>query len=228
TLMIALSLLLLSLPVLAQNDQRPETLLDLASPIPNDETGMSIHLMPLSFANSAPRIRLGVQYKKKRFSYLLDLEYGRDNIRPFFKDNADPVYRFYGFRPELRYHLNWGDRSPYVGLELPFTLKYDEHRGNLVAEDNNVYNVEAALERRLRFSAILKVGQQLVALRHLFVDGYVGAGAAYRNLRYTDLVNPGPPTEQPMEWGCCELKEHGGDIKAELALGLRLGYWFSR
>jgi hypothetical protein len=189
---------------------------------------MSIHLMPLIFANSVSRIRLGVQYKKLRFSYLLDLEYGGDNISLFFKDNAHPVYRFYGFLPELRYNLNWGGRNPYVGLELSLTLKYDEHRGNLVAEDNNVYNADAALKRRLRFSAILKVGQQLLAFRHLFVDGYVGAGAAYRNLCFTDLVNPGPPTEQTMEWGCCELKEHGGDIKAELALGLRLGYWFSR
>jgi len=188
-------------------------------------SGLSIHLMPFSLLNNPSRLRLGAQYKHKRFGYLLDLEYGADKLRVLFDGNSDPEYVFWGFRPELRYQLKWSSDKVYLGLELPLTLKQESHSGNLLDREQNFLYVETATERRIRASAILKIGWQVIAFRRVFIDAYLGGGAAYRHYRFTNLENPGPPQEQTMEWGCCELKKHGGQVKAELALGLRLGYW---
>lgn len=225
-----LFLTLLSIPAFAQIPGNEDTLLSSARAASIENTGVSVHMMPFSLFNNPSRLRLGAQYKHKRFGYLLDLEYGTDKLRVVFGGDADPDYRFFGFRPEFRYDLNWMKRGGgyYLGLELPFTVKNNSHNGNLVDRDDNFFYVQDALERRLRISAILKIGRQLIAFRHLYLDGYFGAGVAYRHLSYSRLENTGPPEEQTSEWGCCELKKHGGLIRVEVALGLRLGYWIGR
>jgi hypothetical protein len=182
--------------------------------------------MPFSLLNNPSRVRLGGQYKHKRFGYLLDLEYGTDKLRVSFGGDADPDYRFFGVRPEFRYQMKWSQDRVYLGLELPLTVRYESHRGNLVDEEQNFVSVDDALEQRLRVSGVLKIGWQVVAFRRMVLDAYLGGGLAYRNYQFTELENPGPPEEQPMEWGCCELKKHGGSFRGELALGLRVGYWF--
>lgn len=120
--------------------------------------------------------------------------------------------------------MNWKKRRGYyVGLELPFTLKYSLHRGHLIDDNDSAFFVDYALERRLRVSGIFKVGRQLIAFKHLVFDGYVGIGGAYRSLDYRRLENVGPVMEEDSGY---TTKYYGEEIVQEFALGLRLGYWF--
>ncbi|TXF89655.1 hypothetical protein FUA23_09400 [Neolewinella aurantiaca] len=217
---------LLSAVVSGQNWQNDATLLSHARVLSPEASGGSVHLMPFSLLNNPSRIRLGGQYKNKRFSYLLDLEYGTDKLRVVFDGDSDPDYRFLGFRPELRYQTKWSEDLIYLGFEVPVTIKHESHSGNLVDEEQNSFWAGEALERRVRVSGIAKIGWQMIVFHRVMLDAYLGGGLAYRHYRFSDIENPGPPREQPNEWGCCELKQHGGKFRGELALGLRMGYWF--
>ncbi|WP_020567672.1 hypothetical protein [Neolewinella persica] len=190
------------------------------------ERGFGLHLMPFSFINVLPRLRLGAQFKSNRFSYLLDVEYGFDRSSDLPNDLAKRDYSFFGLRPEIRYDVGRNYRDVYVGLELPVTFMERNIQGRFTTLEGDRLSVDVARQDRFRLSAIGKVGIQRLIGRHLFIDVYTGLGVFLRDVKYTDRVGVREDIDDFEEWGFFGPVQEGRRWLPEMALGCRVGWWF--
>jgi hypothetical protein len=191
------------------------------------ERGFGLHLMPFSFINVLPRLRLGAQFKSNRFSYLLDLEYGFDSSAELPNDLGKRDYRFWGLRPELRYGVGKYNRSLYLGLEIPVTFMERNINGDFTSEEGDMIFVDAARQNRFRISAIGKFGIQRLIGDHFYFDAYTGLGIYFRDVEYTNRVGERLDDENFLnEWGFFGPVQEGKRWLPELALGVRVGWWF--
>lgn len=191
------------------------------------EHGFGLHLMPFSFINVLPRLRLGAQFKSKRFSYLLDLEYGFDNSTRLPNDLGTRDYQFFGLRPEVRYDVGRYNRNLYVGLELPFSIVERNIDGEITSAEGERLLVDKALQNRFRIGAIGKVGFQRLIGRHLYLDAYTGLGIFFREVEYSNRVGERPSGDEIFrDWGFFGPVQEGPRWLPELALGARVGWWF--
>jgi hypothetical protein len=189
--------------------------------------GFGLHLMPFSFINVLPRLRLGMQFKHNRFSYLLDVEYGFDNSTELPNGIAKRDYRFFGLRPEIRYNVSPYNRNLYVGLEVPVTFMERNIDGEFTNAGGTILFVDLARQNRFRMSAIGKFGIQRLIGQHFYLDAYTGLGVYFREVEYTDRVGEQTASEDLFrEWGFFGPVQEGQRWLPELALGLRLGWLF--
>ncbi|MFK8161285.1 MAG: hypothetical protein AB8H12_02375 [Lewinella sp.] len=194
---------------------------------PGMEKGFGLHLMPFSFINVLPRLRLGAQFKSNRFSYLLDVEYGFDTSADLPNDMAKRDYRFLGLRPEIRFDVGAYNRNIYVGLEVPVTFMERNIEGNFTSEEGDIVFVDVARQERFRMSAIGKVGIQRLIGEHFYFDVYTGLGVFFRDVEYTNRVGERLDDENFLdEWGFFGPVQEGRRWLPELALGVRMGWWF--
>ena len=152
------------------------------------DQGFGLHLMPFSFINVLPHLRLGAQFKSNRFSYLLVVEYGFDNSTDLPNDIAKRDYRFIGLRPEIRYEVSAYNRNLYVGLEFPVTFMERNIDGEFTNDSGTILFVDVAHQNLFRMSVIEKLGFQRLIGQHLYIDAYTGLGVYFRNVEYTDRV----------------------------------------
>lgn len=198
-------------------------------PVVND--GFVINVMPFSFATRFPRARIGGELLTGRWSYLLDIEYGNSTTLGIVRPNRDRNASFFGLRPEIRYRPGTWQGREYIGLEVPVSVFQKDFRGVFRSDRDGEFRVEAARQERVRFSAVLKLGEQFVVGRHWLLDVYVGAGIGYRKLNYTGRVNQRPHDGSSDDEYCmvvCDLSDVRSGIIAELAFGLRVGYRLGR
>jgi hypothetical protein len=189
--------------------------------------GFGLHLMPFSFINVLPRLRLGVQFKANRFSYLLDVEYGFDNASKLSNDLARRDYRFIGLRPEIRYDISRRNRNIYVGLEVPVTFMERNISGEFSTVEGSFINVDVARQNRFRLSVIGKMGVQYLIGRHFYLDAYTGVGVYFRDVEYSDRVGEQVASDDSFdERGFFGPVQEGQRWLPELALGVRAGWWF--
>jgi len=190
--------------------------------------GVSLHLMPFSFVNLLPRLRAGVQVKHKQLAFLLDLEYGEQSTNEGRRSNGFNVrnYRFYGARPEARYHLAPGSGF-YVGLEVPISVMRRDLEGIFIRRTEGRLPVAEATQDRFRASGIGKIGAQVLLSEHILFDAYVGLGVGYQDSRYTNLgVYPASPFTGGFDWSDGDLPDADNHVVPEVALGVRIGWWF--
>lgn len=193
----------------------------------NMDNGFGLHFMPFGLINVLPRLRLGAQLKHHRLSYLLDLEYATSGSAQLPNDRGNRDYRFYGLRPEVRYDIGRYRDGWYVGLELPVTYFHRNITENFTDVEGNRRSVDRARQERRRFSATGKFGIQRLLGEHFLLDAYTGLGVAYRDVRYTERVGDSAvPEENFEEWGFFGPSREGKFWMPELALGIRVGYWF--
>lgn len=191
------------------------------------DQGFGLHLMPFSFINVLPRLRLGAQFKSKRFSYLLDLEYGFDSSTELPNNLGKRDYRFFGIRPEIRYDLSAYNRNLYLGLEVPVTFMKRNIDGEFTDAGGTILFVDLAHQNRFRMSAIGKFGFQRLIGQHFYFDAYTGLGVYFRDVEYTDRVGERVANDELFrEWGFFGPVQEGTRWLPELALGIRLGWWF--
>lgn len=193
----------------------------------NMDNGFGLHFMPFGLLNVRPRLRLGAQLKRNRLSYLLDLEYATSANAQLPNDRGNRDYRFYGLRPELRYDIGRYRDGWYAGLELPVTYFHRNITENFTDVEGNRRSVDRARQERRRISAIGKFGIQRLLGEHFSLDAYTGLGVAYREVRYTERVGDSAvPEEDFEEWGFFGPVQEGKRWMPELALGIRVGWWF--
>lgn len=211
-----------------QDSTRQSEVLRSATPVGSLlERGSSLHVMPMSFVNVLSRFRFGGQLKRGRWSYLLDLEIGNDFTQEWAASQNDRNFHFYGLRPEIRYDLDEYQTGFYVGLELPVTVMNRTISGSFNSARSTRRRVEEARQDRIRTSAIAKIGIQFLAGNHVLFDFYIGGGAGYRDVRYTERV--GEVADPPEEFEIllfADLPREGGEWVPELAAGFRVGWWF--
>lgn len=193
--------------------------------------GVGLHLMPASIFTYYPRLRAGAQYKGARFSFVLDVEFGNEGLIDLLEINNREDYRFFGLRPEVRYELPKLFRGLYVGLEAPYTRTQRQFSGRYRSETLGPVRVDAARQERRRFSAIPKVGAQVLLGKWFTVDAYVGAGIAFVNFDYLDRVNlrsipNGYFGNDSFFYN--ENRDDGSYNTLELAAGIRFGGWLGR
>lgn len=191
------------------------------------DRGFGLHLMPFSFINVLPRLRLGAQFKSNRFSYQLDVEYGVNTATELSNDLGNRDYRFWGLRPEIRYDVSAYNRDLYLGLELPVSFVKRNIQGEFTSEGGTLLFVDVARQERFRMSAIGKLGFQRLIGQHLYLDAYTGLGVFYRDVAYTDRVGEREASEDFIrEWGFFGPVPEGQRWLPELALGVRIGWWW--
>jgi len=191
------------------------------------DRGISLHVMPLSFINVSSRFRFGAQLKRDRWSYLLDLEIGSDFTHAWTGDDNSRNLHFYGIRPELRCDLGAYRSGFYLGLELPVTWMNRTTNGSFSTAQGGRRRVEQVRQERFRASAIAKLGLQFLAGDHVLFDFYVGLGAAYRDVRYTERVGEVIDPLEEFELGLfSDLYQEGERLVPDLAAGFRIGWWF--
>ncbi|MFT5999717.1 MAG: hypothetical protein ACI81P_002175 [Neolewinella sp.] len=190
------------------------------------DRGFGLHLMPFSFLNVLPRLRLGAQFKSKRFSYLLDLEYGFDISTELPNGLGTRDYRFLGIRPEIQYNIGRRNRDVYVGLEIPVSIVERKINGEFTSSEGERLSVDVASQDRFRIAVTGKVGVQVLIGRHLYLDAYTGLGVYFRDVEYTDRVGERSSIDDFRGWGFFGPVQEGKRWLPELALGVRAGWWF--
>jgi len=194
--------------------------------------GLGLHLMPFSIVTRYPRLRLGLQYKLERFSFVVDGEFGNDGIRNLIaQPDRNDDYKFVGIRPEIRYSLPTVLKEFYVGLEVPYTLTSQQFSGGYQSEQFGPVSVDNARQQRSRVSVIPKVGAQFLEGGWFTVDFYLGAGLALVQWDYLDRENlrSVPVGFFPDDFALFnEDKDEGSRPVLELSGGFRFGIWLGR
>lgn len=193
---------------------------------------VGVHAMPMSFLNSSPRLRLGGIYRTGRLGLLLDLEYGNKLLLD--QRGTDNSYQFYGVRPELRLYDDnpaySGSLQRYLGLEFShnhFERDYSYADGSPVLMDNVRY--DRVTQKRNRSALLIKVGLQKLTGSGIYFDVYTGIGAAVRTIEYVNSVNPvADDTEDKFFIPDFNELDAGRKAVVDLALGVRVGYMFTR
>ena len=222
--------LLFSVPLFAQAGPAPPDPAG-ADPTRVVQRGASLHVMPLSFFNGFSRFRAGAQYKWSRWGLLLDYERGSDYTQSLVSNNDNASYKFVGIRPELRFDPVPSFTPFYLGMEVPVTKMERRVNGRFTRADGSGVRVTNALQERTRVSLIFKAGMQYAVWNRLYFDLYLGLGAAYRRLEYSDASRTEPIRDDDFEgFGIfgSGLSREGVVYVPELALGLRVGYWLGK
>jgi hypothetical protein len=185
---------------------------------------MPLSSFPLGILNNYPRLRTGLQMKQGAFAYLLDLEYGNNAlVAP-----AQSPYIYCGFRPEVQYHFEYYSRgSVYTGLEIAFS--YAEKclgRGTYRSTDGVRYQFDDAVQKRVKTTAIVKIGGIQEIGKRFYADFYFGFGLGTRNINYLNQLNPIISQIEPTEewFSSSDLIREGNERIGAIALGCRIGY----
>ena len=191
-------------------------------------------LMPFSLIDFNPHIRMGLEYySSERLGYSIDFGYGNNSFSQTFDRDLSTEYAFYEFRAELKYFFVLREYIAfYVGSEF-FSITTEDvleagwYRKSEYPQQGDldlITNYERADFFRQKFGVHVKAGLKLIAFKRVDFDFYAGLGAAYRNIEYSNVVNPRDDEYHAWQdfWSERQANE-GRELIFHMALGIKAG-----
>ena len=193
---------------------------------------LELHIMPLTFADYTPRLRLGLEYiQNDKLGYDLEFGFGNYSIN---KSRLEGMvwtneYSFFEVRPEVKYYFyrSGNDLAFYLATELFYINMSDIFEDDYYHLQNSslIVNYDQAIFNKQKFGIHLKGGLQAILLNRLDIDFYCGIGVAYRIISYKDIINP--ITEEGeifYEWILPRHKFEGNSTMFHITLGCKIGF----
>jgi hypothetical protein len=156
-------------------------------------------LMPSSIVDFSPRIRMGLEYySSARLGYSLDFAYGNSGLIELLNRDWGKEYQLFEFRAEMKYFFVLKKSITfYVGPEFfnistKDVLEYSWYRKSNAP--SNELDIITRYDRadfyRQKLGVHILTGLKLIAFHRIDFDFYAGIGAAYRDIKYSHVVNP--------------------------------------
>lgn len=191
---------------------------------------MDIHIVPLTLIDRNPRLRLGFEFHGfNKLGYSLELGWGNHlfNDLSLLEAIWGDHYSFFEIHPEIKwYAFESGRMEKYYGAELFYSYLSDILTTNDYIEQSTGHNIffESASIRRHKIGLLLKVGTKWHFGNRLVFDLSSGIGVAYREISYSDEVNPQVDDLKLQEWFIPPYKKEGKYIIPQVSFGFKLGY----
>ena len=208
---------------------------------------MTAYIVPFPLIDKNPRLRMGFEYHGANHqSYSLEVGYGSSWLNHGWLKRSvwGQDYSFIEIRPEIKWFVQHYRSFPwslkrgvrtlprYFALEGYFQEMHDRLEDsdfNVKATGENIAYDEAHF-KKIKVGLNLKMGTQVVIEKRILIDFYQGFGLAFRQINYSDVVNPSPAVDD----GTYEqllpepYKDEGGYFLLQLSLGLRIGYLLNK
>ena len=170
----------------------------LAQPVNSVATrtaSVALSLQPLKVLGTQPHLSIGTRVGRRRTQGLLDLSVGRGPLTLWGHSLQD--YALYAVTLEGRYELNpeeyrgIGGLRTYLGLRLGGLYTEQLRESNsFPAVNGEQVGFDRARRSIRRFEALPVFTLVRPLGRRWELEAYVGAGIAYRRVRYTEVINP--------------------------------------
>lgn len=193
----------------------------------------NIHTMPLTMFDYTPRYRLGVEYNTgDKLAYNIDFGIGSYTLNQIGINHLhwEKAYSFYEIRPEIKYYFfkPTDYLSFYSGAELFYIQMYDVLGKDYYYPEisSKKTDFDKATYNKYKLGLHAKGGIELVAFKKIQFDFYAGFGAAYRDIEYSNLLNPRSgdtflQIELPHSY-----RHEGKSLIAHTTLGCKIGFNF--
>lgn len=191
-------------------------------------------IMPYSLIDFSPRLRMGLEYySSDRLGYSIDFGYGNSYLNQMLERDRGEDYFLFELRAELKYFFILKEYfAMYCGTEFfsIYTEDYmenDWYRKEVYPNHVDFYWVtryEFAKFTRQKYGAHLKFGIKLIAFKKVDFDFFVGLGAAYRTITYSEVIKPVDEEYNAFdEWFSDRNANEGESVLLHMALGIKVG-----
>lgn len=157
---------------------------------------LKIEFNPLPVFDYTPRYRFGLAYSSSnRMGYSLAFGYGNALLNKWRLAGYswEKNYSFYEIRPEIQYFFNRNDYfSFYAATELFYLRMNANFENGIYGYSNSSLTVEydhAHFDKQ-KYGFHIKGGLRLYARPRIDFDLYAGLGIGYRDIVYSDVINP--------------------------------------
>jgi hypothetical protein len=222
------TLIMLLVFILAQQGSGQDTL-DMARTL-------TFYNVPLTWYDQNPRLRFGLEYHDdNHLGYSLEIGFGNRHLN--HKRLEDLVwgqaYSFFEVRSEVKWYRQEARQfATYFGLEVFYYNMTDHLTNNSYYPDRNAEELlyDEADFRKEKIAFQFKAGIKFLATRRFVMDFYQGIGLAYRNIRYSNVVNPRlDESDDFEEWGWPASYKNGGKyLLLQFSPGVRIGMVIGR
>lgn len=197
---------------------------------------LDFHFVPLPIADRNPRWRLGMEYHtRQHVGYNLEVGFGNSQINHNQLDDGTfgLNYSFFEIHPEVKwYRKEESEWATYFSAELFYLHMKDRLANEYYYTGGDftlpVYYEQASINKE-KIGLQVKAGIKFLLFQRIMLDLHEGIGVAYRNITYTNLVNPMnlpyPPFE---EWYVAPYKKEGSALIFQLALGCKVGFLIAK
>lgn len=190
----------------------------------------NVHIMTLCIIHPQPRYRIGFEYTKDRLGYSLDIGFANAFSVSWLYEQRDRAnnYRFFEFRPEIKYYLLKADFAKfYNAVELFHCYSTENLFDSYFISHQSSIRYDRAKMHKYLFGIHYKVGVSSMLSEHIDLDVYFGTGYVRRIFNYSNLSNARLSNEFfEEEWFPQNSRyERATDIW-HFTFGCKLGYTF--
>lgn len=194
----------------------------------------NINLSPMALFDYSPRYRVGIEYfGSEKWSYGLDLGYGDNSLtreHAYGMEWADN-YKLNEARLEIKYYFSIlpilnqyvAFETFYIGAKDKF---YNEHYYPEGQEYINSIGYLSTDYLYVKSGSAAKYGVKWYALKRLFLEGFIGLGAARRAHRYENMNLSKLPVDLPATLYGEEYRHEGASFVMHFSLAFKIGYAF--
>lgn len=194
----------------------------------------NVNISPMALFDYSPRYRVGVEYfSHNNWSYALDLGYGNTSLTHSHAYGMEWAndYELFEFRPEVKYYFaKFAKIHHYVALELfhinATDVFYDDYYYPEGQQYLNSVGYVRADYQYMKTGLDIKYGLKWYLLDRLFLEGYVGLGAAQREHDYKNVNVLNLPYDIPSVLYGEEYLHEGKKILMHFSLAFKIGFVF--
>lgn len=141
-----------------------------------------------------PRWRIGyTHFIKPDFGVGLDFGYGdKESIFGYLNHNQGLDYQLWELKVRAFKLYNLTGQPTYLGVAAAFVNQTDLLEDNLYVKEGRRIDFERAKYVRRKYALNLRYGHLFEIWRNMWIDGYVGLGFKYREVRFEDVVLRNP------------------------------------
>jgi hypothetical protein len=197
---------------------------------------LDIHLVPLPLIDRNPRLRLGMEYhSRQHLGYSLEAGFGNNQLNQHQLANGPfgNEYSFYEIHPEVKWYRKEESMfATYFSAGMFYMHMKDKLEHQYYYEDGDPslpvdYEAASFTKEKIGFQA--KAGIKFLFIKRIILDFHEGFGIAYRNISYSNVINPMRPDFSPFEeWFVAPYKNEGRGFVFQLAFGFRIGYLIAK
>lgn len=196
---------------------------------------LELHVVPQVLVDRNPRLRLGMEYHGlNKWGYSMEIGWGNRAFNGLALQESvwGEDYSFFEIRPELKRYLG---ESRKIENYLAAEIFYSNMTDKLLTQDyyqkgtlHTIFFDEARFKRE-KLGLLIKGGSKLIFFDGLIVEFTCGIGIAYRDITYSDIINPTVVADfKIQEWLSPPYKNEGEKFLAQFIAAIKFGYIISK
>lgn len=195
---------------------------------------LTFYNVPFTWIDRNPRLRFGLDYHDdNHLGYSLEFGFGNRHLNhKRLKDLVwGQAYSFFEIRSEIKWYSQEARQfSSYFGAEIFYYNMTDHLSDNSYFPDRDTeeFLYDEADFRKEKIALQFKAGIKFLATKRFVMDFYQGIGLAYRNIRYSNVVNSRIDADDFGEWWSESYKNGGKYLLLQFSPGVRIGMVIGR